>query len=154
MNKLHLNNLNLKTFTEQDVLDYCLLNNINTNDIIMLNLNDNELTDISGIKLFKNLEELYLNYNKLKNISVLKDLISLKELYISSNNIKNISVINSLVNLKELSINELELDSNQIKYINSCKNLEELNCYNGFKDMDITDKLNENIEINDYLIYK
>ena len=29
MNKIILNNLKLKTFTEQDALDYCLLNNIN-----------------------------------------------------------------------------------------------------------------------------
>ena len=155
MNKLKLNFLELKTFTEQDALDYCQLNSINPEDITELYLNDNELTDISGVKLFKNLKELYLNYNKLKNILVLKDLINLEGLFISCNNIKNISVINSLINLKQLSINELESESDQIKYINSCKNLEDLSCYKGFKDMNITDKLNKNIDINDIpYIYK
>ena len=33
MNKIDLNYLKLKTFTEQDVLDYCQINNINPLDI-------------------------------------------------------------------------------------------------------------------------
>ena len=56
MNKIDLSYLKIKTFTEQDALDYCLLNNINPEDIIILNLCDNKLTDITGIKLFKNLD--------------------------------------------------------------------------------------------------
>ena len=72
MNIIKLVNLELKTFTEQDVSDYCLLNNINPEDITELNLYNNELTDISGIKLFKNLEDLSLHYNLIKDISVLK----------------------------------------------------------------------------------
>ena len=63
MNKIELSNLYLKTFTEQDAVDYCFLNNINIDNIINLNLNNNKLTnDISGIKVFKNLK--YLNIGK------------------------------------------------------------------------------------------
>ena len=58
MNILKLNNLQLRTFTLQETLDYCQINNINLNSIIILNLNSNKLTDISGIKPFKNLKEL------------------------------------------------------------------------------------------------
>ena len=72
MNKIYLSSLKLKTFTEQDVIDYCQLNNINPLNIKELNLSDNELTDISGIKLFKNIKELCLNNNKLTDISVIK----------------------------------------------------------------------------------
>ena len=148
MNKINLTSLELKTFTEQDALDYCQLNNINPLDINELDLSWNKLTDVSGIKLFKNLEELYLyNNNKIKNISILKNLIKLKILDISSNPIKNISVIQYLTELKILDIGYLELKSDQIQYINSLNNLEELWCDYGFKDMDITDKLNKNIEI-------
>jgi len=43
---MNLSNLELKTFTEQNVLDYCLLNNINPDKIIDLWLSHNELTDI------------------------------------------------------------------------------------------------------------
>ena len=111
MSIIELNNLKLKTFTEQDVLDYCQINNINYNDIIYLDLNENELTDIRGIKLFKNLKELYLIYNKLTDISVLKDLNYIKELWLYENKIKDISVIKYLTNLETLDIRYLQLES-------------------------------------------
>ena len=66
MDTIYLNNLELKTFTELDASDYCQLNNIDSDSIIELNLYCNNLTDISGIKLFKNLKELYLFENKIK----------------------------------------------------------------------------------------
>ena len=125
MNEIDLSNLKLKTFTEQDALDCCKINNINADDIIQLNLNNNKLTDISGIRLFKNLKYLHLYNNQIKNISVIQ-------------NFKNLGV---------LEIVNLELDSDQIKYIQSLKNLKELYCYKGFKDMSIINKLNKNIEI-------
>ena len=125
MNKIHLPNLELKTFTEQDVLDYCSINNINSDNRTELDLFNNELTDISGIKLFKNLKELYINYNKIKDISVIKN----------------------LTGLEYLNITNLKLESDQIKYIKSLKNLKELGCKKGFKDMSVLDKLNKNIEI-------
>ena len=125
LHKIELHNLKLKTFTEQDVLDYCLLNNINPDKIIELWLSHNLLTDISGIKLFKNLKRLYMNNNK----------------------IKDISVIQYLKNLEILYIHNLKLKSDQIEYINSLKNLRNLWCYNGFKDMSVLDQLNKNINI-------
>ena len=72
--ELQLSNLKLKTFTGQNAVDYCLLNNINSNDITELDLGFNELTDISGIKIFKNVIILWLNRNKIKDISVLNNL--------------------------------------------------------------------------------
>jgi len=60
MNTIELYKLELKTFTEQDVLDYCSINNINHNNITELYLSNNQLTDISGVKLFKNLERLII----------------------------------------------------------------------------------------------
>ena len=70
---INLNNLKLKTFTEQDAEDYCLLNNLIPENIIELDLSVNELTDISGIKIFKNLKELLLYHNKITDISVIND---------------------------------------------------------------------------------
>jgi len=168
--EIHLNGLNLKVFTEQDAVDYCSLNNINSDDIIILNLWNNELTDISGIKLFKNLEILYLNYNniksikslknltklqqlyldnnKLNNISVIKNLNNLEYLYIGNNEIKDISVIKDLNNLMILDIENLRLESDQVQYINQCLNLESLNCIDGFKDKFTAELINNNIELN------
>ena len=168
MNKIILNSLKLKTFTEQNAEDYCQINNINPDNIIELYLYNNELTDISGIRLLKNLKELdlghnqigdisviqylnklkYLNIrnNKIKNIFFVKDLSNLKSLGISYNKIKDISVIQSLNKLKKLSINNLELELDQIQYIKSLKNLELLLCKDGFKNMFVLNQLN-NIEI-------
>ena len=165
MDQIKLYNLELKTFTEQNVLDYCQINNINPDDITYLDLSDNKLTDISGIKLFKNLKKLYLDYNRVTDISgiklfknlrllylnnneitdifVLKDLKNLEILNISNNQIKDISVIQYLKNLQILRIDYLKLESDQIEYIKLLKNLEELWCEN----MSVLDKLNENIEI-------
>ena len=145
MNQINLNNLELKTFTEQNILDYCLLNNINLDDIIILNLRNNKLKDISGIKLFKNLEILDLYNNLLTNISVLKDLNNLEFLDISNTEIKNISIIQNFINLKYLNIIDLELKSDQIEYINSCKKLKELYCTEGFKNNFLKEKINKNI---------
>ena len=169
MNKIRLGNLQLKTFTEQDALDYCLLNDINPNKIIQLNLNFNKLTDISGIRLFKNVKELWLDNNELTDISALKDLnrlqylkislnkisdisdikylSKLKKLFLNLTDIKNISIISNLKNLEYLNIDYLWLKSDQIQYINSCKNLKELYCYNEFKNMSIKEKINKNIII-------
>ena len=169
MDQIKLYNLELKTFTEQNVLDYCQINNINPDDITYLDLSDNKLTDISGIKLFKNLKKLYLDYNRVTDISgiklfknlrllylnnneitdifVLKDLKNLEILNISNNQIKDISVIQYLKNLQILRIDYLKLESDQIEYIKLLKNLEELWCNNGFKKMNNINQLNENIEI-------
>ena len=125
MNEIFLYSLKLKTFTEQNTEDYCLLNNIDLDNITELYLINNRLTDISGIKLFKNLKGLCLAYNRLINISVLKDLIK----------------------LEILDIRNLRLKSDQIEYIKSLKNLKELWYYNGFKDMSVLDKLNKKINL-------
>ena len=125
MNRIILRNLKLKTFTEQNVLDYCLLNSINPDNIAQLDLTYNELTDISGIKLFKNLKYLYLNDNK----------------------IKDISVIQNLKKLKILDIRYLELKSDQVKYINKCKNLEILYNNKEFENMSDINKLNKKIKL-------
>ena len=146
MNKIDLNRLGLKTFTEQDVLDYCSINNIDFNNIIYLELSSNELTDISGIKLFKNLEKLNLAYNKINNISDIENLIKLKVLYLNSNPLNDISVIKNLNNLKYLNIDNLELGLDQIKYINSIKNLKELFCHNGFNFF-VLNRFNKNLRI-------
>ena len=124
MNEINLNFLELKTFTEQDASDYCQINNINIKDITELHLDNNELTDISGIKLFKNLEYLDIKNNQIKDISVIQYLKKLEGLYITN----------------------LRLESDQILYINSHKKLYELYGGNGFKDMSVLDKLNINID--------
>jgi len=137
MKNIILKGLELKTFTKQDALDYCQINNINPDNIIELDLSDNELTDISGIKLFKNFKILYLGYNKITDLSDISSLKKLKLLYLNNTDIKNISVILDFKDLEYLNIDNLELESDQIQYIKSLKKLKYLYCGNGFKDMNI-----------------
>ena len=144
---INLNNLKLKTFTEQDAEDYCLLNNLIPENIIELDLSVNELTDISGIKIFKNLKELWLYHNKITDISVIKDLNNIKILHLNNNGIKDISVIQYLNKLKELNINNLKLESDQIQYLNKNFKKYVLFLRNGFKDKTAFKQLNKNIEI-------
>ena len=125
MNIIKLEELELKILTELDITDYCNLNDINPDNITELNLKYNDLTDISGIKLFKNLERLWLDYNKITDISCIK-------------NFKN------LINL---SIDYLRLESDQIEYIKSLKSLKNLFRIKGFKDMSVLNQLNKNIEL-------
>ena len=147
MNKINLQNLELKTFTEQDVIDYCSINNINPDNIIELYLDNNNLTDISGIKLFKNLRTLDLECNKLTDISIIKYFKNLIILRLTDNEIKDISAIQYLNSLISLDIGYLELESDQFKYIKELKNLKELGCKKGFKDMSVINQLNKNISL-------
>ena len=110
MNKINLRNLELKTFTEQDVLDYCLLNNLIPENIKILDLSFNKLKKISGIKLFKNLEILIVGYNKITNLSFL----------------------NNLNKLIYIDIDGLKLKSDQIKYIENCHSIKEVLCSKEF----------------------
>ena len=147
MNRINLPNLELKTFTEQDASDYCQINNLNPDDIIIIYLNNNELTDISGIKLFKNIKDLHIDNNELTDISGIKFLDNLGFLSLNNNKITDISVLQYLNNLKYLFLDNLELDSNQINYINNLKNLKCLSIGKGFKDISILNQLNKNIKI-------
>ena len=147
MNKIYLNDLDLKTFSEQNASDYCQINNINSNNIITFELYSNKLTDISGLKLFKNIKKINIGYNKIEDISVLKYLTKLKELYMHNNKITDISAVQYLTKLKILSISNLKLESDQIQYIENLKNLKELISISGFKNRDYIYRLNKNIII-------
>ena len=137
MNEIILNSLQLKTFTEQDALDYCQINNINPDNITVLDLFNNKLTDISVLKYLNNLKFLGLIGNNITDIFPLKNLINIEELNLGYNEITDISAIQYLDNILRLDIRNLELESDQIQYIKSLNNLKILWCKNGFKDMNI-----------------
>ena len=105
------------------------------------------MTDISVLENLNNLNVLGIENNKITNISVLKDLNKLNILSLKSNNIKDISVIQYLTELEYLNIDNLQLESDQIQYIQPINSLYELACKRGFKDMNILKQLNNNIKI-------
>lgn len=69
-----------------------------------LNLEDNQIDDISSLKGLKNLKILRLNNNKIDNIEPLRDLKKLAILEIQNNSVKNIEPISSLPELETLDL--------------------------------------------------
>ena len=109
-----------------------------------LNLNSNELTNMTGVIEFDNLEKLYLSNNKIKDITPLVKFKSetingetrkvvdkeskVKDLRMGNNEIEDISVLSYLSN----TITYLDLSENHIHHIYSIevlKNLEPKNLY-------------------------
>ena len=89
-----------------------------------LDVEDNELNDISALKNMTSLTELHLDNNKLSNNNILDiaGLVNLKTLYLKNN--KNISDINALEGLK--NIEALELKNMNISDISVLKKLPNL----------------------------
>jgi len=64
----------------------------------------NDISDITGIEYFTNLEVLNLSSNNIKDLSPLKDLNNLEILYLVEVGCEDFSALNNLTNLKELYI--------------------------------------------------
>jgi Leucine Rich repeat len=65
-------------------------------------LKNSSITDLAGIKYFKNLESLDISFNNIWDLSEILLLPSLKSLNISGCKIKDISILYTLSNLEEL----------------------------------------------------
>ena len=101
-------------------------------ELYILNLSDNLISEANDIKYFENLRELYMNNNKLEDINFCEYLPNLIILNFENNSIITITSLNICVKLKAL-----KLANNQIKYLNSTlrifknlKNLEEITIKN------------------------
>ncbi len=90
-------------------------------NLVYLNLNNNQLTDISGLKELKGLEILDLSNNQLDDISGLKELKGLERLYLRNNQLTDISGLKELKNLWSL-----DLSNNQLTDIGILKELKKL----------------------------
>jgi len=106
----------------------------------VLKLDDNLLSDISGIKNMSLLREFSASGNSIKDISVFGGMTVLKSLNLSNNLISDISVLSGLTSLKTLNISnnlisdisalsyltvltELDISTNNIKQLNSISRL-------------------------------
>ena len=106
-------------------------------NLVYLCLNQNLLSNLNGIDLCVNLEELQLNFNKLTEIPVfLKDFKNLKKIWMCDNNIKTIKNIPNVIENLWLANNLIEkIPSVFVEY----KNLNFLNlsgnCINDLIDL-------------------
>lgn len=97
------------------------------------------ISDLNGIQLLTNLEELHLNENNISDITPLSNLQNLWALRLSDNNVSDVGPLSGLQNLKELyvtnnkltnidnltdlpSLTELLLLDNEIENIDCLKN--------------------------------
>ena len=106
-------------------------------NLVYLCLNQNLLSNLNGIDLCVNLEELQLNFNKITEIPVfLKDFKNLKKIWMCDNNIKTIKNIPNVIENLWLANNLIEkIPSVFVEY----KNLNFLNlsgnCINDLIDL-------------------
>ena len=71
-----------------------------------LNLDNSNITDLTGIEAAKNLQNLSLNHNSISNLSPLSGLNSLKTLSLKENKITDISPLTGLTSLTSLNLED------------------------------------------------
>jgi len=113
---IHIEGFNLKEIPNELIKHSYIYDSL-----IHLNLQDNDLKDISSLKKFTNLKYLNLKINNISDISVLKNLNQITYLNLHSNQIKNIEPLEYLIQLRTLF-----LWSNNITDILPLKNLKSL----------------------------
>lgn len=93
----------------------------NLQNLTILRLSQNKITDLSPLKVLTNLTELYLGTNKISDLSPLKEFRNLTVLSIYRNNISDLSPLKELRNLSVL-----RLSQNKIKDLGPLRNLQSL----------------------------
>jgi len=135
--RLHLHHYQLKTIPltlghlkrlQYIDLDHNQLTNISVlgqcHQLRVLYLSCNQLTDISTLGQLKKLQILYLNYNQLTNISVLGQCQQLKILDLSHNQLTDISVLGQCQRLKYLNLSYNQLTD--VSALGQCQQLKHL----------------------------
>ena len=113
---LNENNLDLEYCEISDLTPLATFKNLN-----YLWLLGNNISNLNPLRGLKNLTDLELSINKISDISPLQSLTNLTELFLYENQISDITSLNKLNKLKKLT-----LDNNQINDISPLKNLEKL----------------------------
>lgn len=88
------------------------------NELIMLKLGNNQISDISALDQCVNLNLLELNNNSITDISSIKDAYHMATLYLNDNQISDISALS-----KYASLNVLKLQNNNISNIEPLRTL-------------------------------
>ncbi len=82
-------------------------------NLIILDLSNKGIKDLSGLENFKNLSKLNLSNNEITNIYPLEDLYFLTELDLSNNKVDDLSQLDSL---RYIDTNKLNIGNNEIVY--------------------------------------
>ena len=99
----------------------------------MLDLRDNQISDISPIAGLINLQRLYLDDNLISDISPIAGLVELHRISLNRNPVSDMSPLRSLKNLNHLSMNHTSISD-----ISLVRNLPSLTIF-GFRDTYVSD---------------
>ena len=89
-----------------------------------ININDKNISDLTGIQEFKRLKSLSANNNQISSLNIL-DNLDLEELYIANNQLTTIDVSKN-IKLKKLDVGENNLTNLDVHFLSD---LESLSCY-------------------------
>jgi internalin A len=102
-----------------------------------LNLNQNQLTDLSALEGLTGLTYLSLSDNQLKDISALSKLTGLKTLYLDNNPITDFTPLYGLSNLTLLSLRGVEMTQEELDAL--CDRLPNCAIYRDYADVEETE---------------
>ena len=77
--------------------------------LALLDLEGNEITDVSAVKELTNLQSLDLSKNKIQDIAPLSELVGLQYLHLADNQITSIAPLEKLTNLRTLYLSNNKL---------------------------------------------
>lgn len=115
----HLTNLTFINLDNNNISDISRLSSMSS--LYTISLNNNKISDISALNDMNNLNFVYLNSNNISDVSVLRDLPELEIIYLNNNNIELMPELEGCTNLEEL-----HLDDNNISTSSSLNNLSKL----------------------------
>ena len=94
----------LKLDTEGGHIDLLKIPQVSLAKLTELGLEDEEITDLTGLEHATQLTELYLSKNQISDITPLAQCTRLTELYLSENQISDVNPLTSLTSLESLSL--------------------------------------------------
>lgn len=86
-----------------------------------------DLTNLSGLKGFKNLELLFVIHHEITNLKEISALTQLKQLVVYNNKIENLSGIEKMLHLEKLFVHKNQISS--LKEVSSLSHLQEISCF-------------------------
>lgn len=89
-------------------------------NLTSLNLENYEITDLTGLELATNLQQLNLGHNYISDLRPLKELNNLTDLYLENNNITNVVYLQNLTKLQRLFLSNNNItDLEPLRYLNN-----------------------------------
>ena len=99
-----------------------------------LNLYDNQLTDVRGLKKLTQLTSMQLHYNQLTEVKGLEKLTKLKSLFLNSNKLTEVTGLEKLTKLEVLGLSD-----NQLTEVKGLEKLTQLTGLNLKNNPDLTE---------------